>query len=137
MTATEPGRSLSFEVIGSPITQGSMTSLGKGRPMIHDNEAELKPWRHSIGWHARSARVPWWMLTGPKAVSLVFYLDKPKSYPKRIVYPVAKHDIDKLVRAVLDALTHILYDDDGQVVDLTARKRYGEPRVLITVESLE
>jgi Holliday junction resolvase RusA-like endonuclease len=33
--------------------------------------------------------------------------------------------VDKLCRAVLDALTGILYHDDAQVVSLNASKRYG------------
>ena len=37
-----------------------------------------------------------------------------------------KPDIDKLTRAVLDALTHHAYDDDCQVVSLNVVKLYGE-----------
>ncbi|HEY2936934.1 MAG TPA: RusA family crossover junction endodeoxyribonuclease [Gaiellaceae bacterium] len=39
--------------------------------------------------------------------------------------PTVKPDADKLVRAVLDALTGVLYVDDAQVVWLTVRKAYG------------
>jgi crossover junction endodeoxyribonuclease RusA len=137
MRSMDPSTWISFEAAGVPITQGSMRSLGKGRPMIHENQTELEAWRHTIGWTARAARQPWWVMSGAKELTVVFYLPKPKSYPKRVTYPTKKHDIDKLARAVLDALKGILYDDDGQVTDLTARKRFGEPRALITVESLE
>jgi Holliday junction resolvase RusA-like endonuclease len=34
--------------------------------------------------------------------------------------------LDKLIRAVLDALTGIAYIDDGQVVEITASKIYSQ-----------
>jgi hypothetical protein len=34
--------------------------------------------------------------------------------------------LDKLIRAVLDGLTGVAYEDDQQVVRLTAQKAYGE-----------
>jgi hypothetical protein len=38
---------------------------------------------------------------------------------------VVKPDLDKLVRAVGDALTGILYRDDAQIVSLNASKRFA------------
>lgn len=35
-------------------------------------------------------------------------------------------DIDKLARAILDALSGIIYEDDKQVIWLSAEKRYSE-----------
>ena len=34
-------------------------------------------------------------------------------------------DLDKLIRAVLDGLTGVAYEDDGQVVQIEAQKLYG------------
>jgi Holliday junction resolvase RusA-like endonuclease len=39
-------------------------------------------------------------------------------------WPDRRPDIDKLSRALMDALTMIVYRDDGQVVMLDATKRY-------------
>ena len=39
-------------------------------------------------------------------------------------HPGRKPDLDKLVRAVFDSLTSIVWIDDAQVVRLTAMKRY-------------
>jgi Holliday junction resolvase RusA-like endonuclease len=45
--------------------------------------------------------------------------------------------VDKTSRLVLDALSGILYADDGQVVDLHAFKRYDEPpRISIKIEEV-
>ena len=114
-----------------------MKSLGKGRPMIHDNQTELDTWRHSVAWTGRGARARWWSMAGAKLVGAEFFFPKPRSYSAKVVYPTRKHDLDKLVRAILDALKGVYYDDDGQVTDLTARKRYGAPHALITVQSLD
>jgi Holliday junction resolvase RusA-like endonuclease len=35
-------------------------------------------------------------------------------------------DLDKLVRAILDSLTGVVWRDDAQVVDIVARKVYAE-----------
>jgi Holliday junction resolvase RusA-like endonuclease len=50
--------------------------------------------------------------------------------------PTAPPDIDKLARAVLDALTGIVYDDDSQVIELQATKRFDtHPHATIEVVS--
>jgi crossover junction endodeoxyribonuclease RusA len=71
-------------------------------------------------------------------VTLAFYLPRPQSLPKRVTAHVKAPDLDKLTRAVFDALTGVVFHDDAQVVDLVATKRYAcagdPPRVDIRVE---
>lgn len=55
-----------------------------------------------------------------------FYLAKPKAVKRRL-FPMKKPDFDKLTRAVADALTGIVYDDDGQICESVIHKRYGAP----------
>lgn len=81
-------------------------------------------------------------LTGAVAVDLLFVMPRPKT--GRRVLPAVRPDIDKLTRLVLDALTDAgVIVDDGQVTDLTVRKRYPdadqpwtlpEPGVRVKVE---
>jgi Holliday junction resolvase RusA-like endonuclease len=59
-------------------------------------------------------------------VDLVFILPRPKSLPKKVVEHIKKPDIDNLCKAVLDAMSGIIYKDDSQVTKLTAQKIYGE-----------
>ncbi len=74
---------------------------------------------------------------GPIRIDLHFGLPKPKSAPKRRrVWPDRRPDLDKLTRAVLDALTHIVFSDDSQIVELSASKDYGPPGVVIEIESV-
>jgi crossover junction endodeoxyribonuclease RusA len=120
-------------VAGIPATQGSLRTVGRGR-VIHDNP-QLPNWRRTIAWQARAARPPRWSKAGPFALDLTFYLPRPKSLPRHVTLPIkSRNDIDKLARAALDALSGVLYDDDGQVVDLTVRKRFGQPGLAITAD---
>lgn len=76
--------------------------------------------------------------TGPTTVCVTFRFDRPKSLPKRVQAHLRKPDLDKLTRAVLDALTPVAWPDDAVVVSLVARKLYalpGElPGALIVIE---
>ena len=58
------------------------------------------------------------------------------SEKKRRAYHTVKPDLDKLVRAVKDALKHVLWKDDAQVIELVARKGYAlqQPYVRIIVD---
>lgn len=80
---------------------------------------------------------------GAVRVHLRFVLPRPKATPKTLPTPPAvkrNGDIDKLARAVLDALTGPVLVDDSLVVELNCRKRIAElgeePRVVITVQAL-
>lgn len=133
-----------FTVRGTPVPQGSIRSLGKGRPSVHANAAALLPWRGHVQIEAERAlggRAP---LEGPVEVSLAFYVARPRSAPKRIIWPTKRPDIDKTSRAVLDALTAAgVWLDDSQVVSLHASKAFAGnghldvPGVVIHVEPLE
>lgn len=120
-----------FTVYGDPVTQGSMRHVGKGR-MIHHNQAKLLAWRKAVGDTARLAGVT--PLDGPVALVCIFHLRRPKTVKRAA--PTVMMDIDKLARAVLDSLTGIGYEDDGQVVSLVAVKKYaeGEPYAEIIVK---
>lgn len=123
---------LTVEVRGLPIPQGSIRSLGAGRPSVHSNAKTLLPWRETIQ-HAIEAEV--WdrtdlpdnlRITGPVALELIFTLPKPTSRPKRKrCWPNVRPDLDKLARTALDALTNSgAVEDDGQVVQLLVVKTY-------------
>lgn len=120
------GPILTFEVRGLPVPQGSIRSLGAGRPSIHSNAVRLRPWRE-IMQHAFEDAKAWGDASdrlGPIALDLTFTMPKAKSAPKtRRTFPIKRPDLDKLVRAVLDAGTAAgVWHDDSQVIDIHARK---------------
>ena len=122
---------VAFRAAGKPEPQGSKNAfVVNGRAVIVDkNPKPLKAWRRVVSDAAIDAMVtagdsdP---LIGPVRVSLVFFIERPKSVKRE--HPSVRPDIDKLARAVLDGLTTAgVYSDDSQVVDLTASKVYGVP----------
>lgn len=141
-----------FRVPGVPVSQGRMVSFGRG-PLVHANEKQLKPWRNKVHTVAAAAMRGAEPLTGPVAVGVLFALPRPKTVRRALPTGRLDGDIDKLLRAILDALTARddkglvtgVYVDDSQVVDLDPppRKRYAgspgslsEPGVEITVREV-
>lgn len=114
---------------GKAAPQGSKRHVGRG--VLVESSKEVKPWRESIRWALLGTPAPdraAWPLQGPVTVVLEFVLPRPKSTPKRSTPPAVKRpDIDKLQRAVLDAIGSAgVWGDDAQVVEIHARKRLAE-----------
>lgn len=120
---------LSLTVYGIPIPQGSTKAFmrpGMKHPVVTADNVKTKPWRQAIVDAARSR--PNWRpsVEGPVEVRVVFYLPRPKSAPRRVAEPAKKPDLDKLLRAVCDALTAAaVWRDDAQVVLAVARKAFA------------
>jgi crossover junction endodeoxyribonuclease RusA len=137
-------KELTFTVFGTPQPQGSTKAfVHGGRAFITSANPKMKPYRHAIASVAMSAlenqeEVP--LVPRPKAVEIVveWTLAKPKSTSKRITRPTKKPDADKLLRAVLDSMTGIAYEDDSQVVRVFAEKKYGSPeKTVVTIRQIE
>lgn len=121
---------------GTPVTQGSIRSLGAGRPSIHGNAKRLKPWRSAVTEAALEVMQLADRLTGPVHVDATFYFDRPSGHYRSgrnghllrdwaPPWPATRNsgDLDKLVRAGLDALVDAgVMTDDSLVVALTTRK---------------
>jgi crossover junction endodeoxyribonuclease RusA len=139
---------VTFFVEGVSRPQGSKRSLGSGR-MI-EASPHIKSWRHDVRYGAQQHRPASWETTAPMSVSIAFCFLRPKSHynskgnltlksPARATSK-SIGDIDKLVRGILDALTTVLFDDDSQVVEVNAYKRYcsatERPGAIITCTPL-
>jgi crossover junction endodeoxyribonuclease RusA len=116
---------LELFVSGRPAPQGSKKHVGNG-VMLEMSKA-VAPWRTTVAWHAAQAHrtAP---LDGPLRVEFAFVMPRPTSLPKRKATPphIKRPDLDKLARAVMDALTGVVWRDDSQVNDLHPTKRYAE-----------
>lgn len=138
-----------LEVLGDPVPQGSKQAyVVKGRAIVTERgRATLGPWRNQIGALAAASFVE--PIAGPVRLELSFTLGRPKSHyrtgaragellPAAPTWHATRPDVDKLARAVLDALSGVAYRDDGQVAELDACKTFGaRPGVRITIVRLE
>ena len=111
---------IEFQVNGLPIPQGSMKVINGH--IIHSQGSALASWRSQIALEAKKAGAKPHL--EPTEIDLIFTMPRPKTVTRD--YPSVAPDLDKLVRAVLDALTSVAYRDDGQVVSINAHKQYGQ-----------
>lgn len=138
-------------IAGLPAPQGSKRHVGAGR-MIESNEATLRPWRSTIAFEAIRALEAFDPLgypsRGPVRVTLGFSFPHTAAHyrtgkgadllkPSAPAVKATRPDIDKLVRAVLDALTGLAFADDAQVVELLGFKAYGHAGVAIRVDEVD
>ena len=136
--------SCEIKVLGRPIPRGStkaVTNKHTGRAMIVDQSSEsLKTWMQDVRGNALNEwiKVRSRYTDGPFKIKILFVLNRPKNHygtgrnsdtikPSSPTYPIVRPDIDKLSRAILDALTKVVYQDDSQVIELHVRKVYGWP----------
>ncbi|MGV3071501.1 RusA family crossover junction endodeoxyribonuclease [Corynebacterium phoceense] len=122
---------LVFFVPGKPLPQGSKKYLGTnqrtGRAVLRESSTGVYAWRDKIGYTARfnMRRIP--LATGPVQLGFEFVMPRTKAMRHNTPPPMTqKPDLDKLARAVFDALTGIIYKDDSQVTDLAMLKRRAE-----------
>ncbi|MGB9780636.1 RusA family crossover junction endodeoxyribonuclease [Caldanaerobacter sp.] len=82
---------------------------------------------------------------GPLKLTITAYFPIPSSASKKkkelmlagIIRPTIKPDWDNIGKIVTDALNHLAYDDDKQIVEAIVRKFYSdEPRVEIEIEEV-
>lgn len=143
---------VTFSVAGEAVPQGStraFTNRRTGRPIIVGDNKRTQPWRESVAAAARAAIGPRGMLTGAVGLIIEITVKRPAGHfgkrgllPSARSYPTTKPDIDKLARAILDALTDVAYRDDAQVVHLRVFTSYEDdqttpPRTLVRVVDLE
>jgi Holliday junction resolvase RusA-like endonuclease len=140
-----------FFVPGKPQPAGSKKGFAikrggqyTGRVAVVDDNDKSRDWKAQVAWTARQARgTP---MEGPIELTLQFFMQRPKGHynakgllkPSAPRYPTTKPDATKLLRAVEDAMTGIVWRDDAQIVIQHVSKKYAEPiGVQIDVSPLE
>ena len=128
---------VTFVVLGPPATKGSTVSfVGEGGRIITKADCrDLGSWTKAVGWSARMAGVRLTSSGSAVTVRAVFQFVRPSKKARR--QPTVRPDVDKLARALLDALTGVAYHDDAQIVQLEATKCYGaDVRTTVTIEEM-
>jgi|tagenome__1003787_1003787.scaffolds.fasta_scaffold20940909_2 Holliday junction resolvase RusA-like endonuclease len=137
-----------FTVLGRPQPAGSKKAFAirkggmpTGKIAVVDDAKHSRDWKQSVASAYADTLYPGEdpeLVIGPLILLVDFYMMRPKAHygtgrnaetlkasaPR---YPTGKPDATKLVRAVEDALTGVLWRDDAQVVLQRVRKLYGTP----------
>lgn len=137
-------RRIEFAVRGLPVAQGSARAFVAGDRAIIATDANkprtpLGAWRTAIATEGRAAIAGEPLLEGPLFVRVAFVMPRPRSHylpansrrpepalrPDAPTWDTRKPDVDKLLRALFDALTNVVWRDDAQVVDVRAMKLFA------------
>lgn len=121
------------QVSGMPVTQGSTTlrtARRTGRKFVSHVRAEaLREWRDQVAWTARLVNPGVATHDGPARLEAIFYLARPRTVSRSRILPLTRPDLDKLLRAVGDALSAEgarFLSEDGRIVEVAVSKRYVE-----------
>lgn len=140
-------------VRGIPQAQGSVRAFvagGRAHVATEGNRTNspLGAWRAAIASEARAVFRDTPPATGPIELDVTLGWPRPRAHYRsadptrglRADAPTVKSskpDIDKAIRAVLDALTGIAYLDDAQVAELRISKHWSdEPGATIAISSI-
>jgi len=118
---------IEFSIDGIPVPQGSMRAISiNGRARVfHNSDKKLRIWRSAVAQAAAMALDGNPGYDEPVNVWMEFRLPRPPSTRREA--PSVKPDLDKLIRAVLDALEQSgVIKNDSRVCHITAQKSYAE-----------
>ena len=126
-----PTDSVTFFVPGKPATKGSsysFRSASTGKQVHKPANERLKGWTQFLQLRFREAasKAGGWTLVplGRRVgVSILIRAKRPKK--SKYDLPFGPPDVDKVARAVLDALTGVAYADDRQVWPLVVSRNWG------------
>jgi len=124
---------LTFTVYGVALPKGNHKAVwrpGMQFPKITESNRNVASWQQLVKEGASQAlnnlpdadrRI---FMEGVR-LTIGFVLPRPQSLAKRITAHLKAPDLDRLIRAIFDGLTGTVYQDDRQVCELVAAKRYA------------
>ncbi|MPW16932.1 RusA family crossover junction endodeoxyribonuclease [Paraburkholderia sp. CNPSo 3157] len=139
-------RTVAFTVEGEPVAKGRPRASRTDTGVRMRTPKKTKSYESKIRAAATAAMFGSIPFGRPVALTVSIYLPIPESWSKLrqtkaaqdLIRATNKPDTDNVVKAVKDAMNEIVYEDDSQVVDLVATKKYGrEPRVEVEVMELD
>lgn len=141
---------VTFTVHGVPAPGGSKTAFRtrSGRMVVVDACKRNGAWKGAVASAAAGAMTGREAFLGPLDLVVTLYMPRPKAHYGKAgikadapTWHEVRPDATKLLRAIEDAMTGIVWDDDSQVVRQRVEKRYagpaGGPRVEVTVSEVD
>ncbi len=107
-------------IYGEPVAQGRARSdliRSKGKQFIgHYDPKKSRDYKQDIKLQILNSGKPEALIDEPLIMSCRIYRTKPKSKPKKVVYPTTKPDLDNYLKALKDALSGLVIRDDSIIV---------------------
>lgn len=142
---------VAFTVPGAPVPKGRARSrlvkTRDGRQFVsHYTPDETTRYENLVRMCARDAMHDRYPLDGPIRLEVTVVIPIPASWSNRKQRDAAagrvgatkKPDVDNFVKALADGCNAVAWVDDSQIVELVARKCYGDaPRIDVRAELLE
>jgi Holliday junction resolvase RusA-like endonuclease len=115
------------------------TPIGKSRPrfgrtktggVVTYTPQKTRDYERALKSFAQVAMIGKTVLEGPVKVTITAYF----SHKTKTGWHVSRPDLDNIIKAVLDALNEVVFDDDAAVCELVAAKKYdNEERIEVQV----
>jgi len=129
--------SITFFVQGEPksMSVGGVARFKKGGTFHLVPKRTHTEWAVMVG-HIGRQHAPAVPLEGPISFTARFFMPKPASAGRKVVFPMKRPDVDNLMHKLTDQWNGVFWLDDSQIVDLIVSKRFAADRcgVEISVE---
>ena len=121
----------SFQIVPVPQGRPRMCRVGSGVRAVDPPKSRI--YKETLQQMTKMAK-PQMITDTPLDIGLWFVLPVPLSWSKKKrqqalageILPQGRPDLDNLIKAVLDAMNGVVWEDDSSIVEVTARKVYGD-----------
>lgn len=131
-----------FTIYGEPVPKGRPRFSTRGKFPVAYTPEKTKNYESDVGMMAKAAMGASNPLEGALEAFIYVTFPVPASYSKKrteaCLIDSEKHtkkpDLDNIVKAVLDGMDKIVFENDSQITSIHATKVYGEvPKVEVIV----
>lgn len=106
--------------------------VSKGQTQFYTPE-KTKDFEKLVGWSANRAMLthkqP--IITSAVTLKIIFQFKKPKNLKDMSIAHIKRPDLSNLIKSVEDGMNKIVYQDDSQINEINATKKYGESDKII------
>ena len=134
---------ISFTVMKNPVPKGRPIVTKRGITYTPDKTRKNEDYVRSVS----SQYAPNDLLKGALEMELHFFLQRPKSLPKKTIHHIKKGDVDNYAKQIMDSLEPrkrptkkqnplegAIYENDAQIIGLLVTKEYSRnPRVEVRI----
>lgn len=115
-------KTINFFIPGRPKAWQRVSHGRYGQTFVPKETAD---WQKRVAMFSAMNR-PQQIILHEISISLYFQFKRPKSVSQHKLFCIGRSDIDNYSKSVLDAMQKIIFENDNQVVILTAKKIYSD-----------